>query len=39
MSAGQKKITIDELQTGMFVVDLDISWIKSPFLFHRRAIN
>ena len=39
MSTGQKKITIDELQTGMFVVDLDISWIKSPFLFHRRAIK
>lgn len=39
MSAGHKKITIDELQTGMFVVDLDISWIKSPFLFHRRAIK
>lgn len=39
MSAGQKKITIDELQIGMFVVDLDISWIKSPFLFHRRAIK
>ncbi len=39
MSAGHKKITIDELQLGMFVVDLDISWIKSPFLFHRRAIK
>ena len=39
MSAGHKKITIDELQIGMFVVDLDISWIKSPFLFHRRAIK
>ncbi len=39
MGTGQKKITIDELQIGMFVVDLDISWIKSPFLFHRRAIK
>ncbi len=39
MSVGHKKITIDELQIGMFIIDLDISWIKSPFLFHRRAIK
>ncbi len=31
MSVGHKKITIDELQIGMFIIDLDISWIKSPF--------
>ncbi len=39
MALEQKHLTIDELQVGMFVVEIDISWIKSPFLFHRRAIK
>ena len=39
MSSNLKKISIDELQIGMFVVEMDISWIKSPFLLHRRAIK
>ena len=39
MSSTLKKITINELQTGMFIVEMDISWIKSPFLLHRRAIK
>ncbi len=39
MNSVLKKITIDELQVGMFIVEMDISWIKSPFLLHRRAIK
>ena len=39
MSARLKKISIDELQIGMFIVEMDISWIKSPFLRHRRSIE
>ena len=39
MSSNLKKISINELEIGMFVVEMDISWIKSPFLLHRRAIK
>lgn len=39
MSSSLKTIAINELQVGMFVVEMDISWIKSPFLLHRRAIK
>ncbi len=39
MSSTLKKITINDLQIGMFIVEMDISWIKSPFLLHRRAIK
>ncbi|MCP3849410.1 MAG: DUF3391 domain-containing protein [Gammaproteobacteria bacterium] len=39
MSSPLKEILIDELMVGMFVVKMDVSWIKSPFLFHRRAIE
>jgi len=39
MSAALQKVSIDELQVGMFIVEMDISWIKSPFLLHRRAIK
>ena len=39
MSSALQKISIDELQVGMFIVEMDISWIKSPFLLHRRAIK
>lgn len=38
-SSTLKKITINDLQIGMFIVEMDISWIKSPFLLHRRAIK
>ncbi|MCU7834755.1 MAG: DUF3391 domain-containing protein [gamma proteobacterium symbiont of Taylorina sp.] len=34
-----KKISIDDLKKGMFIHEIDISWIKSPFLRHRRKIN
>ncbi|MCU7834331.1 MAG: DUF3391 domain-containing protein [gamma proteobacterium symbiont of Taylorina sp.] len=39
MGSTLKKITIDELEVGLFIVEMDISWIKSPFLLHRRAIK
>ena len=39
MSSSLKEISIDELLVGMFIVKMDISWIKSPFLLHRRAIK
>lgn len=34
-----KRIDIDELQPGMFITELDISWIKSPFFRHKRLIS
>jgi len=39
MGARLKKITIDNLEIGMFIVKMDVSWIKSPFLLHRRSIK
>lgn len=39
MNFSLKEISINELQVGMFIVKMDISWIKSPFLLHRRAIS
>lgn len=39
MASNLKKISIDELKIGMFIVEMDISWIQSPFLLHRRAIK
>ncbi|MCW8930293.1 MAG: DUF3391 domain-containing protein [Gammaproteobacteria bacterium] len=39
MSSSLKEISIDELLVGMFIVKMDISWIKSPFLLHRRAVK
>ncbi|WP_214660596.1 HD-GYP domain-containing protein [sulfur-oxidizing endosymbiont of Gigantopelta aegis] len=39
MSSTLKKISINELLVGMFIVKMDVSWIKSPFLLHRRAIK
>ena len=39
MNSRLEKKTINELQVGMFIVEMDISWIKSPFLLHRRAIK
>jgi HD-GYP domain-containing protein (c-di-GMP phosphodiesterase class II) len=39
MASGIKKISIKELRVGMFVTEMDISWLKSPFLLHRRAIK
>jgi hypothetical protein len=30
-----KQIDIAQLRVGMFVADMDISWMQSPFLRHR----
>ncbi len=34
-----KKIPISKLRAGMFVHEIDISWLQSPFLRHRRKIQ
>ena len=34
-----RKITISQLRKGMFIHELDIPWIQSPFLRHRRKIS
>lgn len=33
-----KRITIDQLRPGMFVVGMDQPWYKTPFLFHKRLV-
>lgn len=35
----KQSIEIADLSVGMFVVDLDIPWIKSPFITHSRRIK
>ncbi len=35
----RQSIIISDLRLGMFVVDLDIPWIDSPFLTHNRRIK
>ncbi|MFK5986046.1 MAG: DUF3391 domain-containing protein [Pseudomonadota bacterium] len=34
-----KKIPISALKPGMFILELDISWLKSPFLRHHRRVE
>lgn len=34
-----KRISVDQLAPGMFVVKLDRPWIATPFLFHKRRIK
>lgn len=34
-----KRISIDKLTPGMFIVEMDVPWYRTPFLFHKRAIN
>lgn len=34
-----KRISVDQLTPGMFVVKLDRPWLKTPFLFHKRMIK
>jgi HD-GYP domain-containing protein (c-di-GMP phosphodiesterase class II) len=34
-----RKISIARLKKGMFIHELDISWMKSPFLRHQRKIS
>lgn len=39
MAKSIREISLDELAVGMVVTKLDIAWIDSPFLFHRRRIE
>ena len=34
-----RKISISQLRPGMFVHELDLSWMQTPFLRHRRKID
>jgi HD-GYP domain-containing protein (c-di-GMP phosphodiesterase class II) len=34
-----KRIAIEQLIPGMFVVEMDVPWYRTPFLFHKRLIN
>ena len=34
-----KKITVEQLQPGMFVHDLDCGWLQHPFLFNRFMVR
>jgi putative nucleotidyltransferase with HDIG domain len=36
--ASTKRITVDQLKPGMFVVAMDQPWYRTPFLFHKRLI-
>jgi HD-GYP domain-containing protein (c-di-GMP phosphodiesterase class II) len=35
----RKRISIGQLQPGMFIVELDRAWIDTPFLFHCKHIK
>lgn len=37
--SGIKRIAIDQLKPGMFVVEMDLPWYRTPFLFHKRLIR
>ncbi len=39
MAKSIREISLEDLQVGMVVTKLDIAWINSPFLFHRRLIE
>lgn len=34
-----KRIAIEQLIPGMYVVEMDVPWYRTPFLFHKRMIN
>lgn len=34
-----KRISIDQLKPGMFILEMDLPWYRSPFLFHKRLIH
>ncbi len=34
-----KTITIEQLKPGMFMVEMDLPWYQTPFLFHKRLIR
>lgn len=35
----QQKVPIDHVQIGMFIEDMDIPWMDSPFLRHKKKIK
>ncbi|MGZ8488574.1 MAG: HD-GYP domain-containing protein [Candidatus Binatia bacterium] len=35
----RKRVAIADVRIGMYVVGLDRSWLKTPFLFHRKLIQ
>jgi len=37
--SGMKRICIEQLIPGMFVVEMDLPWYRTPFLFHKRLIR
>lgn len=37
--SGTKQISIEQLRPGMFVVEMDLPWYRTPFLFHKRLIR
>lgn len=34
-----KRIAIEQLIPGMFIVEMDVPWYRTPFLFHKRLVN
>ncbi|MDH5724863.1 MAG: DUF3391 domain-containing protein, partial [Nitrospira sp.] len=34
-----KRIAIEQVIPGMFIVEMDVPWYRTPFLFHKRLIN
>ncbi len=36
---GQKRIRVDQLEVGMYVVDIDRPWLETPFLFQGFPIH
>ncbi|MBD0315200.1 MAG: DUF3391 domain-containing protein [Nitrospiraceae bacterium] len=34
-----RPIHIDQVVPGMFIVDMDVPWYRTPFLFHKRLIK
>lgn len=34
-----KRIAIEHLAPGMYVVEMDVPWYRTPFLFHKRLVN
>lgn len=38
-TSARKRIPISQLRPGMYVVELDRSWLKTPFFFHRKHIK
>lgn len=37
--SGTTRISIAHLKPGMFVVEMDLPWYRTPFLFHKRLIR